>query len=178
MKKDITELFVCVDDFVKQYDVMLQANILPSSKKPPCVPGLKISEIMTILLLFQKSPAKNFKFFYSSYLQLYQREFPNLPSYTRFVELKQRCLGHFYAFLMILCAMTKQTGIAYVDSTRIPVCHNKRTSRHKVFRGLAALGKGTMGWFFGLKLHLIINEKGELLNAHLTPGNIDDRKPA
>ena len=177
MKKDITELFVCVDDFVKQYEIMLQANILPSSKKPTRVPGRKTSEIMTVLLLFHQSPSKNFKFFYASYLQLYQGEFPNLPSYNRFVELQQRCLGHFHACLMVLCAMAKQTGIAYIDSTCIPVCHNKRTSRHKVFKGLAALGKSTMGWFFGLKLHLIINEKGELLNAQLTPGNVDDRKP-
>lgn len=177
MKKDITELFVYVDDFCKQYDVMLQANILPRSKNPTRIPGLKISEIMTIILLFHQSPAKKFKFFYESYLQLYQREFPKLPSYNRFIELQQRCLGHFHAFLMVLCAMTKPTGIAYVDSTRIPVCHNKRVSRHKVFKGLAALGKSSMGWFFGLKLHLIINEKGELLNVQLTPGNVDDRKP-
>ena len=73
--------------------------------------------------------------------------------------------------------MAKQTGINYVDSTYIPVCHSKRIYKHKVFKGLAALGKSSMGWFFGLKLHLIINEKGELLSAHLTPGNTDDRKP-
>lgn len=177
MKKDITELFVFVDDFCKQYELILQTNTLPSCKKTTRVPGLKISEIMSIIMLFHQSPAKNFKFFYTSYLLLYKSEFPNLPSYNRFIELQQRCLGHFHALLMILCAMTKQTGLAYVDSTCIPVCHNKRTSRHKVFKGLAALGKSTMGWFFGFKLHLIINEKGELLSVQLTPGNVDDRKP-
>lgn len=177
MKKDITELFVFLDDFCKQYECILQANILPSSKSPTRVPGLQNSELITIVLLFHQSPAKNFKFFYTSYLQLYRSEFPGLPSYNRFVELQQRCLGHFYALLTILCATAKQTGIAYVDSTCIPVCHNKRTSRHKVFKGLAALGKSTMGWFFGFKLHLIINERGELLSVQLTPGNVDDRSP-
>ena len=78
---------------------------------------------------------------------------------------------------MILCAITKQTGLAYIDSTYIPVSHNKRTSRHKVFKGLASLGKSTMGWFFGFKLQLLINETGELLHALLTPGNVDDRVP-
>ena len=34
-----------------------------------------------------------------------------------------------------------------------------------------------MGWFYGFKLHLIVNEQGELLTLHLTPGNVDDRKP-
>ncbi len=98
MKQDITELFVFLDDFCKQYELILKTNILPSSRKITRIPGLQISEIMSVLLLFQKSPAKNFKFFYQSYLQLYKSEFPNLPSYNRFIELQQRCLGHFHAF--------------------------------------------------------------------------------
>ena len=177
MKKDITECFTFVDDFCLQYDLPFQGHTLPSKRKPTRIPGLAISEIMTIVLLFHQSPAKNFKFFYESYLQLYRSEFPNLPSYNRFVELQQRCLGHFHALLMTLCTMAKHTGITYIDSTPIPVCHNKRERRHRVFKGLAAKGKSTMGWFFGFKLHLIINEKGELLNAQLTPGNISDCVP-
>ncbi len=34
-----------------------------------------------------------------------------------------------------------------------------------------------MGWFFGFKLHLIINDKGEILNFMFTPGNVNDRQP-
>jgi len=177
MKKDITDLFVLLDDFCAEYDLFRQRQILPKTRKPTRLPGLQISEIITIVLLFHYSPAKNFKYFYTDYLQQYQSEFPKLPSYSRFVALQQRCLGHFHALLTILCAVAKQTGINYVDSTYIPVCHSKRIYKHKVFKGLAALGKSSMGWFFGLKLHLIINEKGELLSAHLTPGNTDDRKP-
>ena len=128
-------------------------------------------------MLFHQSPAKNFKFFYESYLQQYLSEFPRLPSYNRFLELQQRVLGHFHSLLLILCEMAKKTGLSYIDSTPLPVCHNKRTSRHKVFKGYASLGKSSMGWFFGMKLHLMINEKGDLLSVQLTPGNIDDRKP-
>jgi len=177
MKKDITKLYVVVDDFCKEYERYFYSQTLPKNKQPTRTPCLEISEIMTIILLFHQSPAKNFKFFYTSYLSHYLSEFPTLPSYNRFIELQQRCLGHFHAMLMILCAMAKHTGLSYLDSTCMPVCHNKRTSRHKVFKGLAALGKSSMGWFFGFKLHLIINEKGELLNVLLTPGNVDDRKP-
>ena len=177
MKKDITKLYVVVDDFCKQYTQYLNSQLLPKNRQPTRTPCLEISEIMTIVLLFQQSPAKNFKFFYTSYLQLYKSEFPNLTSYNRFIELQQRCLGHFHALLMILCAMAKHNGIGYLDSTPIPVCHNKRIYRHKVFKGLSARGKSTMGWFFGFKLHLVINEKGELLNMLLTPGNVDDRVP-
>ena len=47
---------------------------------------------------------------------------------------------------------------------------------HKVFNPLAARGKTAVDWFFGFKLHLVINEQGELLNVLLTTGNTDDRK--
>jgi hypothetical protein len=170
-------LYVVVDDFCKAYQQHLNAHILPLNRKPTRTPCLTISEIMTIILLFHQSPSKHFKYFYNSYLQLYTSEFPRLPSYNRFIELQQKCLGYFYAMLMIWCALAKHTGLGYIDSTHISVCHNKRISRHKVFKGLAARGKTTMGWFFGLKLHLLINEKGELLNVLLTPGNVDDRVP-
>jgi hypothetical protein len=64
-----------------------------------------------------------------------------------------------------------------VDATTIKVCHNKRIPRHKVFAGIAARGKTSMGWFFGFKLHLSVNDRGEILACRLTPGNVDDRKP-
>ncbi len=66
------------------------------------------------------------------------------------------------------------TGIAFIDSTSIDVCHNKRIRRNKVFKGLAKSGKTTAGWFYGFKLHLIINELGEILSFQLTPGNASD----
>ena len=71
----------------------------------------------------------------------------------------------------------RSTGIAFVDSTPVAVCHNRRIARHRVFRDVAARGRNTMGWFYGFKLHLIVSDLGELLAVHLTPGNVDDRKP-
>ena len=71
----------------------------------------------------------------------------------------------------------RETGIYYIDSTSIEVCHIKREKRHKVFKGLAAKGKNSMGWFFGFKLHLVVNNFGELMACNLTAGNTDDRKP-
>ena len=69
------------------------------------------------------------------------------------------------------------TGISIVDSTPLRVCNNKRIFNHKVFDGIAQRGKSTMGYFFGFKLHLVINDKGEILNFVITPGNVDDREP-
>ncbi len=69
------------------------------------------------------------------------------------------------------------TGISFVDSTPLRVCRNQRILIHKTFEGLAERGKYSMGWSFGFKLHLIINDKGEILNFMFTPGNVDDREP-
>src|SRR5262249_677925 len=99
--------------------------------------------------------------------------FPGLVSYSQFVTLMKTALIPLMAFLKFQTGDC--TGISIVDATPIVVCHNKRIHNHKVFDGLAKVGKSTMGWFFGFKLHLIINELGEMLAFKLTPGNVDDR---
>jgi hypothetical protein len=105
----------------------------------------------------------------------HREAFPDLVSYQRFVELMPSVLA-------LLCGYLKSrfgscTGIAFVDSTALAVCGNKRIRRNRVFYDLAKRGKTTMGWFFGFKLHLVVNEQGELLAVQLTPGNVDDRQP-
>jgi len=97
-----------------------------------------------------------------------------MPCYERFVSLMPRVLPILIVLLYSL--LSQSQGIAYIDSTSLAVCHPKRISRNKVFRGLAVLGKTTKGWFFGLKLHIIVNEKGSLMRIKLTPGNVDDRQ--
>ncbi len=165
MKKDITELFTYIDDFCKAYDNFIKRHSLSNrgARKPTREPSLSTSEMMTIIILFHQSSCTNFKHFYHLHLPLYHKDFPKMLSYQRFVELVSRTLNYFFILIQLICATSKKTGIAYIDSTCISVCNNKRTSRHKVFKDLAKLGKSTMGWFFGFKLHLIINEKGELL---------------
>ena len=76
-----------------------------------------------------------------------------------------------------MCALARGQGGAFNDSTPLSVCHNKRIGRHRVFAEVARRGKSCMGWFYGFKLHLIVNDQGELLAVQLTPGNTDDRKP-
>lgn len=176
MKKDITDLFVFVDDFVAGLEKDHCTKHLQYSETkgmPTRIPGLSSSEIICILLLFQDSPCRNFKFFYHSFLQLYQSEFPQIPCYHRFVTLMPRVLGHLAILLYSL--LSPGNGTAYVDATSLAVCHPKRISRNKVFKGIAKIGKTTKGWFFGFKLHLIVDLRGNLVRVKLTPGNVDDR---
>lgn len=171
----LTEIFVDVDDFFLTYsnhcDSMPIGNMTnrgPQSK-------MALSEMATIVIGFQLSGYRTFKHFYQAIGTIFGKAFPHLLSYSRFVELMPTLALPLWGFL--LSKMGKPTGISFIDSTKIVVCHNKRVSRNKVFNGKAKLGKSSMGWFFGFKLHLIINDKGELLQVHFTPGNVDDRVP-
>jgi hypothetical protein len=105
-----------------------------------------------------------------------KKEFPKQLSYNRFVEIEHRVFVPMMFFINIIC-FGKCTGITFVDSTPIRVCHNKRIKRNKVFDGIAKTGKTSIGWFHGFKLHLACNDKGELLSFCLTPRNVDDRNP-
>ena len=101
-------------------------------------------------------------------------EFPHLVTYHRFVELMPSVLIPLLAYFQHCKGSC--SGIAFVDATPIKVCHNLRISRHKVFEGVAERGKTSTGWFYGFKLHLVVNDRGELLAFNLTAGNVDDRK--
>ena len=105
-----------------------------------------------------------------------EKEFPKTVSYNRFVELMQANLLPLVLF-MKTCCLGECTGISFIDSTPIRVCHNKRISNNKVFKGIAATGRSTMGWIHGFKLHLMVNDKGEILNFVITQANVDDRQP-
>ena len=131
---------------------------------------------MTILIAFHQSGYRTFKHFYLKHVCVYWRsEFPNLVSYSRFVQLKRNVLEISSGYLS--ANLGTCSGLSFVDSTRLRVCENKRISSHRVFADVAERSKTSMGWFYGFKLHLIINDSGELLDVALTPGNTDDRKP-
>ncbi len=139
-------------------------------------PQLSISEMMTIIIHFHQSHYRDFKTYYIEYVSEHLcDEFPHLVSYNRFVELMPRNLLPLCCYLHF--RKGEVTGISFIDSTRLAVCGNKRVNRNQVFQEVAELGKSSMGWFFGFKLHLVVNDQGELLAFCLTPGNVDDRQP-
>jgi len=173
----LLELFVNVDDFCQSFLPVWEKKLISDgSKKRRRTGQLSISEIMTIIIYFHQSQYRNFKAYYTKQVCQHLRgEFPNLVTYERFVILMPSAFGPLSAYLKSLYGLCR--GISFVDSTALEVCDPHRIHNHKVFEAVAERGKGSMGWFYGLKLHLVINDCGELLACQITPGNVDDRKP-
>ncbi|PDP57235.1 IS982 family transposase, partial [Prevotella intermedia] len=148
---NLIEIFCIFDDFCKYFTPELKKHTLqvPSKRHRNCTSLMSDSKIMTILVLF--------------YIH-------------RFIERQAQVALHLLLFLQI-CALGKCLGISIIDSTPLASCHIKRERQHRTMRGWAAKGKCTMGWFYGFKLHLVINDKGEIIQWKLTPGNVDDREP-
>jgi hypothetical protein len=178
LRDKIIEIFVKVDDFCNEFEMeyrKLQLPIPEGVKTRNRKSGLCDSEIITILTSFHSGQFRNFKHFYLNYVSAHLAEdFPGIVSYNRFIELSHKSALAFMLFVHY-CCRGECTGISFIDSTILRACHNKRIKRNKVFKDIAAVGKSTMGWFFGFKLHLIINDKGEILSFYLTKGNTDDR---
>lgn len=173
----LLELFCHVDDFCQLFEPLWRREQLASGLAQRQRGGeLYLSEIMTLLIHFHQARFRDFKTYYTQYVQVYlSGEFPKLVSYGRFVQLMPSALVPLCAYLHT-CYGTC-SGIGFIDSTPLAVCHNRRIRQHKVFAGLAARGKSSVDWFFGFKLHLVVNDAGELLACRLTPGNTDDRTP-
>lgn len=174
MLAPVTEIFCDIDDFCKDYLKNQSAFLLPNpDRKRDREMQMSLSEIGTIIILFQMSHYRTFKdFYYGCILQDAKNYFPNALSYTRFVACKPTALMMLTAYM--LSKAGNETGLYYIDATTLRVCHNKRIYRNKVFKGLAARSKSTMGWFYGFKLHLVINHHGEIMSFCLTRGNASD----
>ncbi len=126
------------------------------------------------MIYFHQMCYRDFKTYYTQFVQVYLRsEFPRRVSYSRFVELMP-------SMLIPLCAYLQRcygdcTGISFIDSTPIAICHNRRIGRHRGFAELTQWGKNSVDWFFGFKLHLVVNDRGELLACRLTGDHFDER---
>jgi len=176
----LVEDFCQFDDFCQAFGphweaLLLEHGAQPDKKRGPQA-GLADSEIMTILVLYHSSNFRHFKAFYEEVvLTLLRSAFPKAPCYARFIALT-----HHVCVPLTVCLLTRmgrRTGIYYIDSTPLPVCHPRRINRHRVFAGLAERGKTSVGWFFGFKLHLVFNHERQIVALKLTPGNVNDTTP-
>lgn len=177
---NLVEIFYLADEFCKEFYKVMEGHQLPAAdgKKHRNKPSkLNDAEVITIMIAFHLGGYRNLKHFYINYVQKHLiGYFPKTVSYNRFVELQQKALLPMTIFLKAM-RLGKSTGISFVDSTAVSVCKNKRIFNHKVFKDIAQRGKSTMGYFFGFKLHIVINDKGEVIDFVITPGNVDDRQP-
>ena len=175
MEQKQIAIFCDVDDFCKDYEEYCMHSLLMDKNEVIPKNRMSLSEIMTILIMYHLSGYRTFKWHYIHEVMKHQREdFPSSVSCHHFVEIMR------YAFVPLLLYTIrghfgKCSGISFVDSTLIKVCDNHRIKNNHVFSEYAKRGKSSMGWFYGFKLHLIINDKGEILSFCLTLGNIDDR---
>ncbi|MEK6478447.1 IS982 family transposase [Catalinimonas sp. 4WD22] len=176
-EEKLIHMFMLLDDFCKAFRTWQeskQIGILPNGSGRPS--KLSASEVLTILIYYHYSGYKCFAYFYKDMVLggALKSYFPNAVSYNRFVELIPDQLALLYIFLKFCTLSSRRTGTYFADSKKLPVCNNLRIHSNKVFKGIAQRGKSSTGWFYGLKLHLLINEYGEIINFIITPGNIAD----
>ena len=174
----VTEIFCIADNFCKEFEGGMARNALPTTSDAPKRPRKRMmsdAEVIIILICFHFNSFRNLKHYYLGCVCRHWRHlFPNTFSCNRFVEAMPRCFVALTMFPKLAC-FGECSGISFVDSTCIPVIHNKRQLSMNVFRGIAGKGRSTMGWYVGFKLHLLCNEKGETVNFVLTKANVDDR---
>ena len=170
---NLTELFCDVDDFYK--NSMNQQRTLISNKQRNRKFKMSVSEVSTLLILFHLSGYRTFKHFYTEYVPFFlSKHFPNRVSYNRFVELEHSVTIFLSSYLQSKLVDSK--GISFTDSTKLSVCDNHRINRHKTLKDSAKRGKTSMGWFYGFKLHLIVDDLGQIVSFYVSSGNVDDRQ--
>lgn len=179
---ELVTLFYCIDEFCKDYEPGWQQSLLDSGIKQRCTASrLSLSEILTITVYFHLSGYRMFKWYYEREIRgngFVASCFPASVSYTRFLELMSSSVVPFGHCLLWLCSLSVRTGIQFIDSTSLVVCSNLRIARHRVFKGIASRGRTSEGWFYGFKLHLMVNDRGELLACKLTSGHVADSNQA
>jgi len=176
----IIEIFCNLDDFMQEFETVLTKNSIPDLSKPKKrqrKSKMSKSEVMTIMVIFHLKSYRNLKHFYLYYVCKHMNDFfPDLVSYNRFVELQKTVIQPLAVYLKMF-GLGKCSGISFIDSTALKVCHYKREKQHKVFKNIAEKSYGTLGWFYGFKLHLVCNDKGEIVDFLITKANVDDRYP-
>lgn len=173
-ENQLIAVYCCADDLLKSFENYRSRN-QSSGRKPTRVPGLIAAEVCTILVMYQMSGMKTFEYFYRQYYERGKsRDFPAAPTYERFLELVSRAAPCLLLWAQYLCAVAARGGLYVIDSKKLEVCHPRRERGHKVFKGLAAKGKSSTGWFYGFKIHLVINHLCEIVAFEFTPANVAD----
>ena len=176
MKYDIVALYVCIDDFSKIYEEWERKKLIGTTKNRKREGKLSMSEQLLIVIVYHLEGFKNFKYYYKYAVEIkYKSLFKEVPCYDRFIQIMPKLLVPLS--ILLQCLFGEARGIYFLDATKISICHSRREKRNKVFGKIAEKGKTSMGWFFGFKLHMVINDVGQIIAIKITKGNVDDRTP-
>lgn len=170
------QIFLDVDDFTKALNAFEKTYRLEcGASRPGPKRSLYESEVMAILIFYHYSGYKCFQYYYESLILRDLRSFfPGAVSYSHFVASIGSVAKQLYLFTQLRCAMSERGGIYFADSKKLPVCDNRRIPSNRVFKDVAARGKSSTGWFYGLKAHLLINNVGQIVHFLITPANFSD----
>lgn len=168
----LIEIYIQVDDFCQKLEEYAKLHQLDLPKYNG---RLSTSEMLSIIIFYQYSGYKCFQYYYERCVRYSLSSwFPNQISRSRFLTVMNRFIPHLYLFLKWQCSQSKRSQVYFIDSKKLPVCHNRRIHQHKVFKGIANRGKSSTGWFYGFKAHLVINNWGEIINFELSAANHSD----
>ena len=93
--------------------------------------------------------------------------------YKGFVEVEKKVLVGM-RILMKRVVVGSCRGMSLVDWSGLCVCGKERMLIDKRFEGVGEGGRCCMGWLLGLKVDVIMNEKGEMVNLMLRGGKVDE----
>lgn len=172
----LVEIYYEVDEFNKLYLEKIASYASHICWYPKRKIGsMSMSEIMTILIFYHYSHYKDFKHYYQQYVcKDLKTDFPVLVGYDRFIWYIPLAFLPMLCFHLYRCKLSLRTGIYFIDSTKIEACHPNRVHQNLVFKGIASWGKTSTGWFYGIKIHLIINNLGEIIQTCFTTGGTSD----
>lgn len=174
----LIEIFIAADDFCQDFQRWLDTKPKVEFKLPRFEGRMEVSEILSIIVFYHYSGYKCFQYYYEQQVQTeLTSHFPNQVSYKRFLQLISKSTVHLFAFSKWMTLTSEVTSIYYIDSKKLPVCHNRRIHNHRVFKDIAERGKTSTGWFYGLKVHMVINNLGQIMSFTFTTGSVSDSNP-
>lgn len=166
-------IFYNVDEFCKFFESESKKYSLTTSGYREFKSKMTLSEVMTICIYWHLSGYKDFKSYYINHVLVHlKNEFPNALSYSRFIELKSYAVKPLLIFAK--CLTSESNGKSFIDSTKLQVCNNRRIYSHKTFKNMATRGQSSMGWFYGFKLHIVTDDKGDIIDFTLSTGSVHD----
>jgi hypothetical protein len=173
----LISLYVMVSNLIKGIQSAVPNHKLIEGSTRGRKDQLALEELIALGVFRHAMNIKDVRHYHRFLLSHYARWF-HLPNYPNFLHQMHQVSPYVLLVLLYLCAENRSSALQpyAMDTTALKVCENGRISEHRVCKEIAARGKTTQGWFYGLKLGWVVDAQGHLLSISIRPGNTDDRK--